>query len=82
MHTNYYGSKQVIKAMLPILRSTDCAGPRILIVASRCGQLKVEFSIGSSLYIAIGTLGTPNLPFDQQHNSMNPNLVNCSAFCH
>jgi NAD(P)-dependent dehydrogenase (short-subunit alcohol dehydrogenase family) len=40
MQTNYYGSKQVIKAMLPILRSTDCAGPRILIVASRSGQLK------------------------------------------
>jgi carbonyl reductase 1 len=42
MQTNYYGSKQVIKAMLPILRSTDCAGPRILIVASRSGQLKVK----------------------------------------
>jgi hypothetical protein len=63
MQTNYYGSKQVIKAMLPILRSTDCAEPRILIVASRTGQLKVEFSFGSSLYIAIGNLGTPNLPF-------------------
>jgi (+)-neomenthol dehydrogenase len=37
--TNYYGTKRVTEALLPLLQSSD--SPRIVNVSSSMGQLKV-----------------------------------------
>jgi hypothetical protein len=39
--TNYFGVKNVTKALLPLLRDDTPGGARIIVVASRAGQLKV-----------------------------------------
>jgi short-subunit dehydrogenase len=39
--TNYFGVKNVTKALLPLLRDDTPGGARVIVVASRAGQLKV-----------------------------------------
>ncbi|CAK9193438.1 unnamed protein product, partial [Sphagnum troendelagicum] len=38
--TNYFGVKNVTKALLPLLRDDTPGGARVIVVASRAGQLK------------------------------------------
>ncbi len=39
--TNYFGVKNVTKALLPLLRDDTPGGARVIVVASTVGQLKV-----------------------------------------
>ncbi len=39
--TNYFGVKNVTKALLPLLRDDTPGGARVIVVASRSGQLQV-----------------------------------------
>ncbi|KAH9566895.1 hypothetical protein CY35_03G000700 [Sphagnum magellanicum] len=39
--TNYFGVKNVTKALLPLLRDDTPGGARVIVVASRAGQLKL-----------------------------------------
>ncbi len=39
--TNYFGVKNVTKALLPLLRDDTPGGARVIVMASRAGQLKV-----------------------------------------
>jgi len=49
LQTNYYGVKNVTKAVLPILRPS-AAGARVIIVSSALGQLEVcSLSVSSPL---------------------------------
>ncbi len=41
LDTNYFGVKNVTKALLPLLRDDTPGGARVIVVASRFGQLKV-----------------------------------------
>ncbi len=41
LDTNYFGVKDVTKALLPLLRDDTPGGARVIVVASRLGQLKV-----------------------------------------
>ncbi len=41
MNTNYFGVKNVTKALLPLARNTP-GGARIVVVSSRAGVLKVN----------------------------------------
>lgn len=42
MDTNYFGAKNVTKALIPLFREST-NGPRIVMNTSRMGQLKVIF---------------------------------------
>jgi hypothetical protein len=39
--TNYFAVKNVTKTLLPLLRDDTPGGARVIVVASRIGQLKV-----------------------------------------
>ncbi len=39
--TNYFGVKNVTKALIPLLCDDTPGGARVIVVASRAGQLKV-----------------------------------------
>jgi carbonyl reductase 1 len=41
LDTNYFGVKNVTKALLPLLHDDTPGGARVIVVASRLGQLKV-----------------------------------------
>jgi NAD(P)-dependent dehydrogenase (short-subunit alcohol dehydrogenase family) len=41
LNTNYFGVKNVTKALLPLLRDDTPGGARVIVVASTVGQLKV-----------------------------------------
>ncbi len=41
LDTNYFGVKNVTKALLPLLRDDTPGGARVIVVASTVGQLKV-----------------------------------------
>jgi carbonyl reductase 1 len=41
LDTNYFGVKNVTKALLPLLRDNTPGGARVVVVASTGGQLKV-----------------------------------------
>jgi carbonyl reductase 1 len=41
LDTNYFGVKNVTKALLPLLRDDTPGGARVIVVASVVGQLKV-----------------------------------------
>ncbi len=41
LDTNYFGVKNVTKALLPLLRDDTPGGARVIVVASIFGQLKV-----------------------------------------
>jgi carbonyl reductase 1 len=41
LNTNYFGVKNVTKALLPLLRDDTPGGARVIVVASRAGQLMV-----------------------------------------
>ncbi len=50
LDTNYFGSKNVTKALLPLLRDDTPGGARVVVVASTFGLLKV-MSLASLLHI-------------------------------
>ncbi len=41
LDTNYFGVKNVTKALLPLLRDDTPGGARVIVVGSTVGQLKV-----------------------------------------
>jgi carbonyl reductase 1 len=41
LDTNYFGVKNVTKALLPLLREDTPGGARVIVVGSTMGQLKV-----------------------------------------
>ncbi len=41
LDTNYFAVKNVTKTLLPLLRDDTPGGARVIVVASRLGQLKV-----------------------------------------
>ncbi len=41
LDTNYFGVKNVTKALLPLLRDDTPGGARVIVVASTMGELKV-----------------------------------------
>jgi len=47
IRTNYYGTKSVIKAMLPLMRPSK-AGARIVNVSSRLGRLNGKRNVSSN----------------------------------
>jgi len=49
--TNYYGTKNIINAMIPLMRHA-CQGARIVNVTSRLGRLKGRHSVHISIYLS------------------------------
>lgn len=49
VETNYYGTKNMIKAMIPLMRSTAAAA-RIVNVSSRLGRVNGRRNVSKSLF--------------------------------
>ncbi|CAN5971918.1 unnamed protein product [Sphagnum jensenii] len=49
--TNYFGVKNVTKALLPLLRDDTPGGARVIVVASRAGQLKISIPTAEGIVL-------------------------------
>jgi hypothetical protein len=64
--TNYFAVKNVTKTLFPLLRDDTPGGARVIVVASRLGQLKVtcmfhnKFKKGSLIYLFLHSHGILN----------------------